>query len=72
MGHQRKEGYPVLQRRAERLRGRGIAFHDLTGTFADVDRTIYSDECCHLNLEGNRILARTIAERLADLLPREG
>lgn len=61
-------GYPHLIRAGEGLRAEGVRFHDLTGLFAGVPEPIYSDNCCHLNEAGNRLLARRIAESiLADL-----
>ena len=60
------EGYPRLQREGERLREQGVAFHDLTGVYAGVEETVYSDACCHVNRRGNRLLAEAIVRTLAD------
>lgn len=65
-------GYPHLRTHGEKLKEKGIAFHDLTGVFSGHAETIYRDTCCHFNLEGNEILAREIALRLADLLRASG
>lgn len=63
-----EEGYPRLAREGEGLRAAGVAFHDLTGVFAEVEQPVYSDNCCHLNAAGNRLLAERIAAAiLADL-----
>lgn len=59
-------GYPELRRQGEELRRAGVAFHDLTGLFADEERTVYSDDCCHMNAYGNRRLAEAVAAALAD------
>lgn len=58
--------YPRLIEEGERLRGQGVAFHDLTPLFADEERTVYSDDCCHLNGLGNRLLARAVGEAIRD------
>ena len=60
-----EEGYPWLLRSGRELRRRGVAFHDLTGIFADREDLLYRDSCCHLNLLGNVLLQRNIARRLA-------
>ena len=62
-----KQGYPFLKAEAGALRAAGIAFYDLTDLFAEETATIYTDDCCHLNVRGNRLLA----ERLADILIRD-
>jgi hypothetical protein len=61
-------GYPMLREAGARLTARGIAFHDLSRIFADVDETLYVDSCCHFNGEGNRILARAIADAVVAVL----
>lgn len=60
-----EEGYPLLQQAGRELAAEGVAFHDLTALFSDVDDTLYVDDCCHLNPRGNRLLARAVAEVLA-------
>jgi hypothetical protein len=63
-----QRGYPVLQQRGARLRDEGIAFYDLSGAFAGHTETIYRDDCCHMNAHGNAILARALADAIADAL----
>jgi hypothetical protein len=58
-------GYPYLQAMGESLRGAGIWFEDLTSVFAGIDQELYNDNCCHLNNDGNLILARKIAAVIA-------
>jgi len=58
-------GYPLLREAGEQLRAAGVAFHDLSGAFADVKSTLYVDSCCHFNGDGNRILADAIGEAFA-------
>jgi hypothetical protein len=63
-----RQGYPVLRAAGARLAARGVEFHDLTGLFAEERRTLYLDDCCHLNPLGNDLVAAAIAEAiLADL-----
>ncbi|MCA9055480.1 MAG: hypothetical protein KDA75_16680, partial [Planctomycetaceae bacterium] len=70
-GHEYREsvvkGYPILRAAGDRLRERGIRFHDLSHLFETSDETLYGDVCCHLNLRGNELLA----ERIADVIVRE-
>ena len=54
-------GYPYLQVMGESLRSAGVWFEDLTPVFAGMDQELYNDNCCHVNNEGNLILARKIA-----------
>lgn len=44
-----------------------MAFEDASGLFGFVPTTIYYD-ICHCNQEGNELLARAIAARLAQEL----
>jgi hypothetical protein len=55
-----EEGYPLLRAAGRELADAGVAFHDLSAAFAEVDETLYVDSCCHFNGEGNRILAEAI------------
>lgn len=59
-----REGYPFLQERGAFLRGRGVAFHDLTGLFAETPESVYLDPCCHYNARGNARVAEAIAGRV--------
>lgn len=61
-------GYPLLISEGQRLRDRGIRFHDLTLLFANVDEPIYVDSCCHYNAHGNEMLARAIARFIIEAL----
>jgi len=63
-----EEGYPALRAAGARLAAQGVAFHDLTDLFAEERRTVYLDDCCHLNPLGNDLVAEAMAEAiLADL-----
>ena len=55
-------GYPLLIQKGKALAASGVAFRDLTQIYRDVAEPVYRDECCHVNLRGNRILARAMAE----------
>ena len=61
-------GYPLLREAARALSARHVACADLTGLFRDVSDTLYID-ACHLDPEGNRRLARGVAESFLRLLP---
>jgi hypothetical protein len=61
-------GYPYLRAMGESLRDAGVWFEDLTAVFADVRQQVYGDKCCHVNEEGNAILARAIATAVATRL----
>ncbi|MBU1692858.1 MAG: hypothetical protein KKC51_02730, partial [Verrucomicrobia bacterium] len=61
-----REGHPYLQRAGAELARKGIHFHDLTGIFSTHTESLYTDDMCHFNYEGNRIVARAAAAAIAD------
>lgn len=61
-----RRGYPRLRELGAQLRAEGVAFHDLTRVFADVEETLYVDNCCHFAERGNALLARRIAALIAE------
>jgi hypothetical protein len=61
-------GYPYLRSMGKSLGNAGVWFEDLTAAFADIQQQIYIDKCCHLNSEGNAILAKAIATAIVTRL----
>jgi len=59
------EGYPHLIRTGKELKNEGVQFEDLTMVFKDTKETIYRDPCCHINKNGNEIMAKKMAERIS-------
>ncbi len=59
-----RRGYPELQALVGPLRRRGVEIDDLSTLFLVRQETLYRDSCCHLNLRGNRLLARAVADRI--------
>jgi hypothetical protein len=53
-----------LRRMGESLASAGVRFHDLSMVFAHENRSVYRDDCCHVNALGNEILGREIAFRI--------
>ena len=49
--------YPQLISEGQNLKKMNVLFFDLTGIFKNIKDTIYSDNCCHYNAEGNKIMA---------------
>lgn len=60
-----EQGYPLLQAAGRELRASGVEFHDLSRVFDETDDTLYVDNCCHFNGEGNRILCEAMAASIA-------
>lgn len=58
-------GYPLLVVAGAELRHRGIAFFDLSGAFSGHGETLYADDCCHYNRQGNVVLGEAIARAIA-------
>lgn len=56
--------YARMEGHIARLRAGGVAAFSLSRIYQDVAATIYIDNCCHVNLDGNRIMARAIAQQL--------
>ncbi len=65
-------GYAALFAEVPTLEAAGVRFVDLTRLFAADERTLYDDDCCHFNDAGRRVIAATIAARVAETvaLPR--
>lgn len=61
-------GYPMLVEEGERLKVRGVRFHDLRMIFAGVEDTLYVDTCCHFNHKGMNMVASAIARAILDEL----
>ena len=62
-----ESGYPLLRAAGDELRHAGVAFHDLSRIFEGERETLYLDNCCHFNADGNRILADAIADAASRL-----
>ncbi len=60
-------GYPMLIEAGKQLVERGVAFHDLTRIFADEERPLYLDDCCHFNEKGYEIMAVPIVDAMRDV-----
>lgn len=60
-------GYPKMLAAGEDLARDGIRFQDLLFVFRDDERTLYADPCCHANVEGYSIVARRMAEVIAEI-----
>ncbi|MEM7204320.1 MAG: Ig-like domain-containing protein [Planctomycetota bacterium] len=58
-------GYPRLREAGAILQRRGVAFVDLSMLFADLDETVYQDDCCHFNRRGHEVVARAIGDAVA-------
>jgi hypothetical protein len=59
-------GYPLLRKAGKHLIKQGVRYHDLTQIFSGHPEVLYLDTCCHLNGEGNQVLAEAIAPYLVE------
>lgn len=57
-------GYPYLINSGKELKNEGVEFEDLTMIFKNHKETIYRDPCCHINMLGNEIIAKKMAETI--------
>jgi hypothetical protein len=62
-----EDGYPYLIAAGTDLARQGVRFYDLTNMFSGVTEPIYADTCCHLNQQGNDMLAK----RIGDVIRRD-
>jgi hypothetical protein len=62
--------YPEFRKQASTLQDAGVAFEDLSYIFESTPETIYYD-ICHCNQQGNVMMARAVAARLARELARK-
>jgi hypothetical protein len=60
--------YPSLIETGRSLAEQGVPFHNLTALFAGHPEPLYSDACCHYNVEGNRLLAEMIGRIVVQTL----
>jgi len=57
-------GYPILKKLGKELETKGVNFFDASLVFKKSRETTYSDSCCHLNDNGERVLTDFVVSRL--------
>ena len=60
-----EQGYAKLRTAGAALAAEGVAFHDLSGVFREVQEPVYIDDCCHLDRLGNRLLGEAVGRAMA-------
>lgn len=55
-----REAHPYFRTKSQALLDSGVSFFDLTDVFAEYRQSLYVDNCCHINAEGNRIIGTEI------------
>ena len=63
-----RRGYPLLIQAGADLAQQGVRFHDLTDIYAKETESPYIDECCHVDLHGNEMIASAIADAIIPTL----
>jgi hypothetical protein len=66
-----KNLFPLLRQRGQSLAQHGVAFADLTDIFKNHPETLYSDPWCHVNADGNKLLAHAITPLLIRALENQ-
>jgi len=51
---------------AKQLSEKGVNYYDMTYVFKDVSKTLYVDNCCHLNRTGYNLIATRIVQNILD------
>lgn len=59
-----EQGYPLLEEKSEELLQNGVNFYNAVQIFDNVSTSIYRDDCCHYNQQGNQIFAEFIADAI--------
>jgi hypothetical protein len=62
-------GYPLLREEGRRMQADGLVFKDLSEIFADEQRTVYLDSCCHFNRLGLKLIAESMATFIVESSP---
>lgn len=58
------KGYSVLLKYGAELYHEGVRFYDLTMIYSKIEKTLYRDDCCHVNKAGYDIVARRIGDTI--------
>jgi hypothetical protein len=58
-------GYPLLIAAGPRLLAEGVSFTDLTGLFGATHEPVYTDDCCHFNALGIKMLVEAMLKRIS-------
>ena len=61
----------MLKELGSDLARRGVHFVDLTNVFANTSEALYRDNCCHVNINGLRLVSAAIAKAIASDLPQK-
>ena|GEM_PF-5188388 len=56
--------YRLLRKSVEKLKNEDVTVYNLELIFKDTKKTLYTDNCCHVNVQGNDILFREIFNRI--------
>lgn len=62
-----EEGYSFFRAAGKDLHAKQVNFFDLVNVFSNNCDIIYSDNCCHVNKEGNQILAHVIGKTVLEI-----
>lgn len=62
------EMYPRMRAESEWFAEHNVKFHDLTQIFKETTETTYRDWCCHVNNEGNQLVAEAVLEAIIEKL----
>ncbi|MFU2207730.1 hypothetical protein [Solidesulfovibrio sp. C21] len=61
-----EEGYDLLRKAGKELVANSLYFTDTSNIFQDHNETLYMDDCCHYNKDGEKLLAHRIGQTLVD------
>lgn len=63
--------YPMMLDKMSNIENDKIAFIDLTQIFKSELTTLYKDDCCHLNSEGNRLLSQEMMQHIKPIIDQK-
>ena len=61
-----ENGYRLLADHGKELTAAGVTFVDLRMAFENIEEPVYIDDCCHLDLNGNEIIASIVAQAMIE------
>ena len=61
-----ESGYNKLEEGIATAQAQGEAAYSLTGIYRNETRTVYTDDCCHVNTLGNEIMAGAIGNAVSE------
>lgn len=57
-----RRGFELLREEAAKLKRKNVKIYDFSTIYSGTNGEIFTDDCCHVNEDGNTILAKNVIE----------